>query len=255
MQGGFTFRAPREFRFDVQGDKVMLSDLDGMLMISLMGVTDNTSAESPEGLIDGFLESLTKKTNAQFIKGGSQAIAIDGHKGLAIDLTGKMFDAPIRGQTVLVMVTAQQYLYGLGVSNLSKNKDIWDKQGSKVFGDLLNSVKFSDVANMGSPCRSSTDKTYGYTMENPIKVSGGFYFGPRRERAFLGTLQGPNGQIIKVDDRVGSRTIGDITIDMYRLSYDGLAEPITLYIDMYNYSSPAAPVGFTCSSPFPLTAP
>ena len=34
-------------------------------------------------------------------------------------------------------------------------------------------------------------------------------------------------------------------LDTYEVTYDGLKEPIVLYIDMYDYGPLAAPKGFT----------
>ncbi|MBK9055470.1 MAG: hypothetical protein IPL78_32565 [Chloroflexi bacterium] len=46
----------------------------------------------------------------------------------------------------------------------------------------------------------------------------------------------------------------DTTIlDAYTIT--GLAQATTLYVDQYSYETLKAPVGFTCSSPFPLSAP
>jgi hypothetical protein len=54
---------------------------------------------------------------------------------------------------------------------------------------------------------------------------------------------------------MGSTGHGDTILDMYEVSYDGLTAPISLYIDMYVFEEPFAPVGFTCTGPFPLQAP
>jgi hypothetical protein len=34
-------------------------------------------------------------------------------------------------------------------------------------------------------------------------------------------------------------------LDIYEITYDGLDEPIKIYIDMYDYEAPLAPYGFT----------
>ena len=101
-------------------------------------------------------------------------------------------------------------------------------------------------------CVISTDDTYGYTQENPIKVGGDDFGGPPRERAFLDNLLGPNGEKISYE-RIGSMDFGDTILDAFDIT--GLGKKVTLYIDEYSYTEPQAPVGFTCLSAFPLTAP
>ncbi|MGC1378142.1 MAG: hypothetical protein WA821_18070 [Anaerolineales bacterium] len=98
----------------------------------------------------------------------------------------------------------------------------------------------------------STDKTYGYTQENPIKVGGDDFGGPPRERAYLDNLAGPHGEPISYN-RTGSLDSGDTILDAYEIS--GLSKPVTLYIDEYSFTEPQAPVGFTCLGAFSLTAP
>ncbi len=101
-------------------------------------------------------------------------------------------------------------------------------------------------------CSISTDPTYGYTPGNPIKVAGDWLDGPERERIYLDNLRGPAGEPLSYA-RQGSDYFGDVILDTYVLS--GLPQPIELYLDMYNYAPPLAPVGLTCVGPFALTAP
>ena len=73
---------------------------------------------------------------------------------------------------------------------------------------------------------NSLDATCGYTQANPIKVGGGAFGGPPRERAYL---------------------------DVFEVT--GLEKTVTLYVDEDSYTVPQAPVGFICASPFTLAAP
>ena len=87
---------------------------------------------------------------------------------------------------------------------------------------------------------------------DPIKVGGGDFTGPSRERAYLDHLRGPhNGQLSY--DRQGSKESGGTILDIYVIKGSGVNA--ILYVDEYNYSEPRAPVGFTCTGAFPLSAP
>jgi outer membrane biosynthesis protein TonB len=100
-----------------------------------------------------------------------------------------------------------------------------------------------------SPCAISTDPSYGYTQGNAIRLGGAFFEGPARSRAYLDNLRGPVGQTVSYV-RVGSIPYEDILLDLYELTYDGGSA--SLYIDIYNFTGPRAPVGFTCAAAFPF---
>ncbi len=98
----------------------------------------------------------------------------------------------------------------------------------------------------------SDDPTYAFTEENPVKVGGGALGdGPANERKYLNALRGPNGEVIEYE-RQGSccffETGGDPfggLLDMYSVTYEGLEEPVTIYINMYDPGVQMVPVGFT----------
>ena len=98
----------------------------------------------------------------------------------------------------------------------------------------------------------ATDKTYGYTKENPIMVGGGSE-GPRNQRRFLNALAGPNGEPVSYQ-RLGSccpfhsknGMFGNSgMLDKYEIMYEGLETPIILYINMYDSDVLKVPFGFT----------
>ena len=100
--------------------------------------------------------------------------------------------------------------------------------------------------------RVATDPTYGYTKQNPVKLAGAsFRDGPNREAAYLNGLRGPAGQHVEYE-RLGSccpfetpnGPLGGM-LDAFRLTYEGQAEPITLYLNFYDPGEPLVPVGLT----------
>lgn len=97
---------------------------------------------------------------------------------------------------------------------------------------------------------TTTDSTYGYSKENPIKV-GGNSNGPVNERNYLNSLSGPNGEQITYS-RSGScchfetnkSSFGMGMLDIYRVSYEGKKDTISLYLNMYDKETLKSPVGF-----------
>ena len=98
----------------------------------------------------------------------------------------------------------------------------------------------------------SEDQSYGYTKENPVMV-GSKNGGPKNERRFLNALTGPNGEALEYT-RVGSccqfqtknGLFGDAgLLDIYEVSYEGLEEKMTIYINMYDSDTLKVPVGLS----------
>ncbi len=101
----------------------------------------------------------------------------------------------------------------------------------------------------------STDPTYGLSEKNPIQVGGvDVSKGPAFERRFLNALAGPNGEQISYH-RAGSCCptksksdpfgLGSVMLDNYRVTYQGSKDTVSIYINMYDYGTLKAPVGFT----------
>ncbi|MBX2922242.1 MAG: hypothetical protein KF746_08635 [Chitinophagaceae bacterium] len=101
---------------------------------------------------------------------------------------------------------------------------------------------------------TSTDKTYGYTKENPVKTGGNRErIGPVSERRFLNALLGPNGEPIAYF-RAGSccsfKTPNGLLnnmglLDIYRVWWEGSKDTVSIYINMYDKGDLYIPAGFT----------
>lgn len=91
----------------------------------------------------------------------------------------------------------------------------------------------------------STDKAYGTKPKTNIKVGS-----ISNEYAFIAQLTGPNGEEITAR-RLGSgwpvksksSPFGKAMLDKWEITYDGLKEPIFLYLNGYDYQKPKCPVG------------
>lgn len=105
----------------------------------------------------------------------------------------------------------------------------------------------------GPDPREATD-AYGYGRRNAVKVGGGVQNGVANEHAWLDALRGPGGERVRYR-RLGScceygRGSRRAALDAYEITYDGLAKPVVLYLDMYAEPRgvPALPEGFTVAA-------
>ncbi len=256
-EGGYTIGSVPGYDMEAvpDGRTVGAAGNVGTLIITFTGVTPYTEGATPDEIIDEFLTEFASIGDGEFVQGDEATIVVDGYEGTAVAVTGTLFGAPLKGQAILVMPSPTQFLFGLGVANLSNDDQQWEKEGEPVFTQLLSTVEFIERGSeIEVGCTTSTDPTYGYSEENPVKVGGDAFGGPPRERAYLDNLRGPNGEPITYD-RSGSLPVGDTILDIYTITYEGLDEPIALYLDEYSYEPVQAPVGFSCDPSFSLGPP
>lgn len=88
---------------------------------------------------------------------------------------------------------------------------------------------------------------YGYSKDDPIHVGGGV----NGELEYLEHLRGPQGQKVRYERRgsccffASERSpFGNGLLDVYDVTYEGLNEPVTLFLNMYERKDPRAPAGF-----------
>ena len=256
--GGFSFRQVKgydvEFNEDNGSAGLGVFDPDGKIIISFNGVTTFYGVDTPEEIIDEFLRKFEEKGIGEYHKSQAHPIIVADVEGIAVDLTGTTFDREIEGQAILVMPSENQFLYGFAIGVVKKNENSWEDQGRQLFSAMLDTIQFIAAPVFeGSACKVSTDKTYGYTEDNPIRVGGDAWDGPPRERAYLNSLSGPDGEPVSYV-RLRSLPYDDTILDEYEVKYAG-ASPVILYIDEYSYEELMAPVGFLCWTAFPLSKP
>lgn len=96
---------------------------------------------------------------------------------------------------------------------------------------------------------ASTNTKYGYEPNHKKSIKVGKI---QNQRAYLSALRGPNGETVQFS-RIGSccefksksGVFGMGLLDKYEVNYQGLDEPVILYLNGYDYDSPKAPAGFT----------
>jgi hypothetical protein len=111
----------------------------------------------------------------------------------------------------------------------------------------------SDPVNHTVLQEVSADPTYGFTEANPVKVGGALeQEGSRNQQLFLNALLGPNGEPITYQRRGSCCPFptphgfaGRGLLDVYEITYPGSADPVVLFLNMYDYDPPKAPRGFS----------
>ena len=99
----------------------------------------------------------------------------------------------------------------------------------------------------------SMNKNYGLKGEFPVKVGDK---SPSNQRRYIAALAGPNGEVLSFHRRGSCCAYdspngfgGSALVDVYEVTYEGLKEPILLYISFYDFEKLYIPKGFTKRQP------
>jgi len=163
-------------------------------------------------------------------------------------------DAPTPTSTVLPTVTPQPTATPAPTETLTPIPSETPEPTPEPTATTEPSPTTATNADIDSACPVASDESYGYEKGNAIRVGGDFFDGAAREREYLDTLRGPDGQIISYV-REGSLFHEDVILDAYAISYSGLSGSIILYLDLYTFEELFSPVGFTCDTDFSLQQP
>lgn len=99
----------------------------------------------------------------------------------------------------------------------------------------------------------STNSDYGTSPKDPIKVGGVEKSqGPLNEQRFLNALAGPNGEDVSFfrsgsccSFKTKNGFMGAGLLDVYKVTWVGSSDTLSLYLNMYDYGPLKAPAGFT----------
>lgn len=254
---GFAFELPEtpgnrdSFSVTLDVDSAALISPDGAVRVLVF----TRVFESDIDLESSLQELMDSMDGAEFLN-EPESVTVDGYSGLRVSYRQEMNGMDLVGEVFMVDLNGGRAMGIFAGALAEDSEERWRVEGAPFVDALLETIITYEPATgePGSACPISTDPTYGYDPANPIKVGGDFLMGPSRERMYLNHLRGPEGEAVTYE-REGSEAYENGILDIYRLEYAGLDDPIIVYVDMYDWEPPLAPVGFTCNGPFPLEAP
>ena len=247
--GGYSLQTPSDFKTEIRATQLTTSSPDNTFMLSMAISPRQSEAQTLQAALTAFLAKVEK--GIPDLKAQSpQPATVGGLDGLSVNVTGTFLGTTNTGQITIVDTGPAGFFIAFAFAGDGSQAYRWESAGNQVASAVLASIEFFEP--LAGTCVISSDPSYGYTQENPIRVSGDAFGGPPRERAYLDNLAGPKGEKISYE-RSGSQEFGDTILDAFVIT--GLSKPATLYIDEYSYSEPQAPVGFTCLGAFSLTKP
>lgn len=248
--GEFAFKPLWGYYMDYDDYSFVITNEDQLFTIVFTDLFPSETELFEENLNEYMLAGVMERMNAEYQILSDTAVQIDGLDGTVIDFSGTVTGKSFAGKTVLINRGEGRVLYGMGMGFSFTGVDHWAADGQRVFGSILSTLRF--VTTEPGACRVSTDPEYGYTEAKAIRVGGGAWDGPPRERYYLDNLKGPHGEEVTYQ-RLGSLPYEDTILDEYEVVYGDTT--VLLYIDEYAFEPPLAPLGFTCWGEFPLNQP
>lgn len=253
-QGGYRFEAPLGSDVSITGPSTTLSAENDTLLFKMDGINKMSVTRSPQEILDILLETLFSSNQSGVKKSDPVTSTFEGFEGVAYDFTGAFLDHKVEGHALVVKPTEKRYVSVIGMAIIDDQPDLWQTTGKNMFNYLISrfAVLSEDQLVSADICPISPDDTYGFKVENAIKVGGGLISGPLRERAYLNNLLGPDGSVLTYE-RVGSLESPDSIVDEYTLTAG--TQVYKLYLDEYSYGVINAPRGLGCMGAFPLGEP
>ncbi len=252
-EGGYSLQVPEGFTASKRGGQMTVSNTDQSFLMSMSLAPRKDDMNTSAARLERFVANVKKDLNDLTVS-GQYGVTVGGCEGLAVDVTGTLMGEMNTVRIVVVDTGEPGFFVAFAFMVDGADGLGWQTTGRPALEAILQSVEFYAPVNAsaGAGCTVSTDDSYGYSEDNPIRVGGDAYDGPPRERAYLDNLAGPAGEPITYE-RSGSFDYGGTILDIFVIS--GLGEPVALYVDEYSFSEPQAPAGFTCKGGFGLSAP
>ena len=175
--------------------------------------------------------------------------------------------AALKNEAEAQYFLARLYLDGNGVEKDRAEAMVWfyraGAQGHAPSQRFLYLLKQAETPDRGLALRElrrqlsagvaplekiASDPTYAFEKSLPVKVGTGY----AAEWRYLNALRGPRGEVVHYQ-WIGACCVFDTEaaeqgkgfLDHYSLRYEGLIKPLDIYLNMFETSTPMAPLGFT----------
>lgn len=253
-QGGYAVTLDINAHVSVRGNLALIGSRSHPVNTLVMGSVSKYEIVAVEELPRQVFDSLFG-SDAEINQEEIEEFELDGVKGIAVNYISRINQMVAKGRLVVVKPSAKRYIAIVGMGDpADPSGDQWMTYGIEFFDAILNGIEILDDEALVdyAVCPMSADESYGYSMDNPIRVGGEAINGPARARAYLDNLQDSKGNWLAYE-RKGSLEYGGTILDAYNLILDG--KEIQLYLDQYSYEELLTPAGFNCSGAFPLTTP
>jgi hypothetical protein len=274
--GGFSFQAPAGYSVETGLYQASLTSPDSTTEISLWGspnIDQMTVAElektrtSEQALQQEDQDTSLEMKNTNL--GGEPALQLDlGTMGLITSTTVMAF--PLDSENTFTAMVVHLLMGDLfGPAGGQEGEGTFDHH--QALAAVLASLQFYAVPQSAqlpdfdlAACAYAEDKTYGLSEANPILLYHYPDYEPERIDAYLALMAGPNGETVeRAPNEVGAQAgfkvsfgeSGMKPVKPILVTYQGLAEPITLYIQPLlpgledEITQPPIPIGFNCKEP------
>jgi len=228
-------------------------DKDGRNLIRLTNdpSTDSTPAWSPDGTRIAFISKRDGFANLYVMDNeGGNVVQLSSYKS-TLEVPSWSPDSKMIAFAADLEISRDIFVISADGSGLDRLTDLPGEEFYPSWSPdltLLAQALAEPTAVPDAVCVGTDDPTYGYSLDNPVRIG----YDPREEgnvsTGCLPWLNGPQGQSLTIElleeVDVDGRNICKVSV-----AYEGQIEPDILYFDTNTFEQPKAPVGYTCGSP------
>ncbi len=138
--GGFSFRPIIGFKKKVSNREATLTSRDGGVIISLSGIPVH-KVDRLEQVLDKLLGKMSD-TIQDLYASDPYPVQIDGGKGLAVDLRGKLQGETVNGRLAIVTPYDELLFYALAFSVDGSDGQSWESRGQRVYDTVIRWIDF-----------------------------------------------------------------------------------------------------------------
>ena len=240
--GGFGLEIPEGFIPIYRPGTIILRQENGDVSLSAGGGYEPQPLSLETGL-ENFILAMSQGIG-DLVTEAYQPVTLQGLEGLETEFQGMLEGDEVSGRLMYLQSSDLQFLIVMGFSWTEE----WESSGIELYESMVQSIELFSPTPMESLCPISSDPTFGFTQENPIRVGQGDPLtGPSMQRDYLNLLRGPNGESVTYV-RSGSLSTDDSIVDAYEITYGEPPVTAILYVDQYHDGQFRLPEGFTCSN-------
>lgn len=253
-QGGYSVSVPMlNYQVEVLGGDTIIASRESQFIILINSLTSDEQLPQVSELLPKQTEDFLGEAG-EISLGEITQTEFNGIPAAKASYNQVIDNNSFTGEALLILPDDHNSVLILGLAVVDASTSSWEEFGKPEFEQVLTNLELlpEEMLKDRFECLMSTDSTYGFSKDNPIRVGGQAWLGPSRANAYLNNLIDSQGKHIE-SVRDGSVQYGDTILDLYTINAG--QQQYIIYVDQYSWETPLTPIGLNCLGAYPLSKP